>query len=71
MVLLTMLVFISPWFHFVVWIFAATRVANLSNDIFYDRIRSPKNEEEIEDIITKEDEDDEYQSPEAPESTEA
>ena len=55
MVLLTMLVFISPWFHFVVWIFAATRVANLSNDIFYDRIRSPKNEEVIEDIITEED----------------
>ena len=55
MVLLIMLSFITVWIHFVVWVFAATRIANLSNDLFYDRIRSPKNEEVIEDILAEED----------------
>lgn len=37
---------VSPWFSYLVWIFAATRVANLGNDLSYYYNRTPKHYEE-------------------------
>ena len=65
---LTLLLFVSMWAfwpaQFLAVVFAATRVANLSNDIFYNSIRTFKYEiEEVEDLEDNDGDPDEPNEP--------
>jgi len=59
----TLLLFIALWqfwpMQILAFIFAATRVANLSNDIFHDQLQTPQHEivedEDLEEQISDED----------------
>ena len=59
----TILMFLSWWHHlvslqFFIVVFAAARVANLSNDLFHDQIRTPKHDIVEEETLEDENEHD-------------